>query len=93
MKIRLTAAAIRDLRETRAYIAFDNPRAAEAVIQRIERAVNLIGERPLIGRPIENTSTREWTVSGLPYLVSYRVSKNMIEVLRIWHTSRERPQS
>jgi plasmid stabilization system protein ParE len=91
MKIRLMKAAIRDLRETRAYIATDDSRAAQKVMFRLEKAIALIGEQPQIGRPIPEQSAREWSVPGLPYVIAYRVLDGVIEIVRIHHTSRKRP--
>ena len=93
MKIRLAAAAIRDLRGARNFIADDDETAAATVVRKLEKAVDLIGERPAIGRPTVQQSVREWSVPGLPYLIPYRIRSEMIEVLRIWHTSRKRPDA
>jgi plasmid stabilization system protein ParE len=91
MTIRLAKAAIRDLREVKAYIAADDPKAALHVILKLERAIELIGERPQIGRPVPAQAAREWSVPGLPYVIPYRVSVDLVEILRIHHTSRQRP--
>jgi len=91
MKIRLMKAAIRDLRETRSYIPQDDPAAATRVATRLERAINLIAERPDIGRPVSDQPVREWSVPGLPFVIPYRVSGDTIEIVRIFHTSRRRP--
>ena len=91
MKLQLFPAAVRDLRELRAYVAADSPSAADAVSARIARAISLIVQKPGIGRPTPQRPTREWSVPGLPYLVVYRISDGTVEILRIWHTSRERP--
>jgi toxin ParE1/3/4 len=93
MKIRLTKAAIKDLREAQAYIALDSPTAAKQVIVRIQRAVELISTRPEIGRPSEDRMTREWSVPGLPYMIPYRIVGDVVEIVRIWHTRRERPET
>jgi toxin ParE1/3/4 len=93
MKIRLTKAAIKDLREAQAYIALDKPAAAKQVVVRIQRAVELIATRPEIGRPSEDSTTREWSVPGLPYMIPCRLVGDVVEIIRIWHTSRERPET
>ncbi len=92
MRIRLTKAAIRDLREAHAYIAADNPQAAQRVVLKIEKAIDLIGERPEIGRPVPGQPVRQWSVPGLPYVIPYRVSEDLVEIVRIYHTSRQRPK-
>ena len=92
MKIRLSNAAIRDLRQAQAYIALDSPTAARQVVLRLQKAVELIASRPEIGRSSGDKKTREWSVPGLSYLIMYRVVGDVLEVVRIWHTSRDRPE-
>lgn len=84
-------AAIRDLREAQAYIAFDNPTAAKQVVLRLKKAIELVAARPDIGRPSADIRIREWSVPGLPYVIPYRVVGGTLEVIRIWPTSRDRP--
>jgi toxin ParE1/3/4 len=91
VKLRLFPAAIRDLRELRAYIAADDPSAAASVSARLDKAIALIAAKPNIGRPTPQRATREWTVPGLPYLIPYRIEGDTVEILRVWHTGRERP--
>jgi plasmid stabilization system protein ParE len=92
VKIRLTKAAVRDLGEIRAYIAADDPVAARKVVATLDRSITLIGERPQIGRPTAVPDVREWSVPGLPYVVPYRISADAIEIIRVYHTSRQRPE-
>jgi plasmid stabilization system protein ParE len=91
MKIRLSKAAISDLRETQAYISLDSPVTARQVVVRLQKAVELIAERPEIGRLLDGGGTREWSVPRLPYVIPYRVTGSGLKVLRFWHTSRDRP--
>lgn len=84
-------AAIRDLREARAYIAVDSPEAALQFVLRMDKAISLIGERPDIGRPVPHSGIREWSVPGLPYVVPYRITEDSIEIIRVFHTARLRP--
>jgi toxin ParE1/3/4 len=92
VKVQLSHAAERDLDELRAYIAADNPVAADAVIGRLVKAFLLIRANPEIGRPTPQPATREWSVPGLPYLIPYEIQAGTLHILRIWHTSRKRPQ-
>lgn len=91
MKIRLSQAAVRDLREVRAHIALDSPEAARQVVVRLQKSVELLAARPDMGRPSANGKTREWSVPGLPYVIPYRVVDDVLEIVRIWHTRRDRP--
>lgn len=86
-------AAVRDLREARAHIAMDSPNAATEVVARLKRSIELIAQRPQIGRPTSDASVREWSIPGLPYVVPYRVTVDTVEIIRIYHTSRLRPSN
>jgi toxin ParE1/3/4 len=44
---------------------------------------------PEIGRTGRRTGTRELVVRRTPYLIVYRVRASMIEIVRVWHMSRE----
>ena len=91
MKLRLFPAAIRDIKELRAYVAVDDPLSAASVGARLDKAIALIAEKPHIGRPTPQRATREWTAPSLPYLIPYRIDGDAVEILRVWHTRRERP--
>ena len=92
MKFKVLPAAARDIRNLRAHIAADNPVAAEAVSQRLKKAILLLAENPNIGRPIGDSQIREWTVPGLRYLIPYRVDDDKVVIMRIWHTRPARPK-
>jgi plasmid stabilization system protein ParE len=91
MKFKVLPRAVRDLADVHAYIAAENETAAEAVALRLRKALELIISRPEIGRPVPHTRIREWSVPGLPYVIPYRVRGDVVEVLRFFHTSRQRP--
>jgi len=91
MKRRLLTRAVQDLMELQAYMEAENPQAAEAVAARIRKSFDLITERPKIGRPTHRPDVREWSVPGLPYVIPYRVKAGTIEILRVFHSRRRRP--
>jgi addiction module RelE/StbE family toxin len=84
--------ALLDLDEIENYIVEDRPNAVREVIVKIIRAVSILGEQPGIGRPGRVPGTKELVVPGLPYLVPYRVKDEIIQVLRVYHTSRKWPK-
>ncbi len=92
MKIVWTRLAIDDLRAIRTYVEFDAPRAAVKVALRILRAVTRLEKSPSIGRPGRVLSTRELVLIEVPYIVAYRVTADVVEVLRLLHTSRRWPK-
>lgn len=83
--------AIGDLEAVRAYIAQDNPTAAQKLGLRLEQAATLLLTQPGLGRPGRVHGTRELIVSGTPYLIPYRVRGQQIEILRVFHTARRWP--
>lgn len=87
MQIKWTDEAIADLMEIRHYIANDKPGAARVVAARIKQAVNILDDYPALGRPGRIEGTRELIVSGLPYIIPYRMKNGFIEILRVFHTS------
>jgi plasmid stabilization system protein ParE len=91
VKIEFTRAAIRDLQSLRQHIGGDDPMAARRVGERILQAVDIISKNPGIGRLIDRDDVREWSIPGLPYVIPYRASKDKLEILRVFHVRRRRP--
>lgn len=85
--------AVADLDSAYEYIAAGNPDAALRVIERIERAVAVLGRHPEAGRAGRIRGTRELVVSGTPFLVPYRFRRDAIQVLAVIHGSRKWPKS
>jgi toxin ParE1/3/4 len=86
--------AIDDLRALRAFIAEDNPVAAQSVAGNIIRHVEeLLPRAPQMGRAGRVPGTRELVIPGIPYIVPYRVRDNVIQVLRVYHAARRWPQT
>lgn len=42
-----------------------------------------------MGRVGFDEATREWPVTRAPYLIVYRISGELVEILRVWHTSQD----
>ena len=83
--------AVEDLQSVREHIAADNPKAARRVVQRIRQNASRLAAHPRLGRPTEVQDIRQISVAGLPFLVPYRVRDDRVEILRVFHTARERP--
>ena len=92
MQIRWFSDAVSDLIEIHNYIANDKPGAARSAAERIKYETSLLKENPGVGRPGRVEGTRELVVSGLPYIIPYRVKNNVIEILRVLHTARKWPK-
>ena len=93
MSVRWTMPAVDQLQSLFDYIANDNPAAAERTVRRIHEAILRTAHMPKSGRKGRVDGTREVTVSGTPYLVSYRIVENMIHVLAILHGAQQWPES
>jgi toxin ParE1/3/4 len=92
MRVRWLRTALRNLDEEAEYIAADDPAAARLVVGRVLEAVDLLADQPALGRPGRVPGTRELVVPKTRYLVPYRVRRDTIEILRVFHTSRRLPQ-
>jgi addiction module RelE/StbE family toxin len=88
LKRRWTRPALADLVEAQNYIERDNPAAAEAAAQRVWDAAKKLCDNPESGRQGHIQGTREWPVSQTQYLIVYRVKKDAVEILRVWHGRR-----
>lgn len=93
MTIRWAKDATRQLASAHAYVAADNPRAADRLLLQITEAVRLLGSHPNVGREGRVKNTRELVIVNTPYIVAYRISKNVVQVLAVLHGKRRWPES
>ena len=84
--------ARQDLRHLRAQIAEDNPQAAQRVARRILQAVELLAEQPGMGRIGRVPDTREFVITGTPYIAAYQVLEDTLVILRVLHGARRWPE-
>lgn len=89
MKLVFFRRARDDLDEILAYIAQENPEAAERTVLRIQKKTNLLLQFPDLGGPGLLPQTREFSVPGMPYLIPYRIKGSEIQILRIYHHARQ----
>ena len=92
VKVVWTRLAIDDLDSIRRYIDFDDPRAAVRTARGILRATARLSTLPFIGRAGRVLNTRELVLEERPYIVAYRVTAGIVDVLRVLHTSRRWPK-
>lgn len=92
MQVKWTNKARRDLFDVETYIAQDNPTAAIDTVLKIIAAAESLAGFSETGRPGRVSDTRELVITGLPYIVPYRVSNSIVVILRIYHTSRKWPE-
>jgi len=78
------------LQEIRAYVALDNPRAAERLAIRIVALVELLRSHPYLGRAGVEPGIRELVIASTPYIVLYRIRGRRVTINTIWHSARHR---
>ena len=85
--------AIDDLASLRAYIEQDDAAAAQRVALHIVHNVEtLLAESPEMGRPGRVPGTRELVIPRTPFIVPYRLQRNTIQILRVYHGARRWPE-
>lgn len=94
MNILWSPEAIEDLILLRAYIAQDDPAAARAVVLHIIHNIEqLLPDNPQMGRSGRVPGTRELVIPKTPFIVPYRLQRNAIQILRVYHGARRWPES
>ena len=83
--------AIRHLERLRDSIAQDSEQNAALVAGRIFQAVELLQQHPSLGRPGRLPGTRELIVPDTPYILPYRVRRDRLELLAVFHGRRKWP--
>ena len=91
-RVRWTLRALRRLDEIGAHIEQDNPDAAARVIARIVTVVDMLADLPASGRPGRIKGTREVVLADIPYIIAYRVSRD-IEIITVMHAHQRSPQT
>ncbi len=95
MKIVWLSFAQRDLLSIFAYYqSFASKDVANRIVQRIIHSASNLSDHPYLGRPSDSTAgVHELHVARLPYLLPYRVVRDRIEILRVFHESQDKPSA
>jgi addiction module RelE/StbE family toxin len=92
LNVNFTPQARDDLLSIRDWIAADDDRAADRIVSRIVQTAMMLGQFPMMGRRGQVDDTREFSVTGLPYLIVYTIaSETDVDVLTVLHTRRRYP--
>ena len=91
MKIVWSRRVIRHLVRLREYIQKDSEQSAAMVADRILKAVALLASHPEIGRPGRIVGTRELVIPDTPYVVPYRVRRERLELIAVFHGRQKWP--
>ena len=83
------SAAKADAREIWAYIAEENPDAADRLLDRFDKLFRLLAAQPHLGQSVEDLAPNLRFIPLGNYLVFYRPAKDGIEIVRILHGARD----
>ena len=86
-QIRWTTVAADQLETAVRHIQQDNPAAARNVAQAVIDRIEQLAAFPGLGRPGEVKGTRE--LVSPPYVVVYRSTEEIVEILHIWHGAQD----
>jgi plasmid stabilization system protein ParE len=89
MKVVLSAAACKELKQAHEHIARDNPIAAAREVARVLEALQDLAHTRVDGREValdDGRRVRLWFVSS--YRVYYRRTATKLQVVRIYHQAR-----
>ena len=92
MRVVWSPRAIRHLVALRQYIEKDSEQNAALIAQRILTSVELLQTQPAMGRPGRLVGTRELVVPDTPFLIPYRVRRDRLELLAVFHGRQRWPQ-
>jgi toxin ParE1/3/4 len=92
MKVIIREAAYDDLDRIHEWIAKDRPRAADSVIDRILDSAEKLGHLPYMGHVGRAPGTHEWVVTGLPYIVVYKIDSDNdeVQIIAVFHGAQDR---
>jgi toxin ParE1/3/4 len=82
-------AAEEDAVEIWAYIAQDNPPAADRLLERFDRVLQKLLLQPLLGKSVEEIGPGLRFFPLGSYLIFYRAIEDGIELIRILHGARD----
>jgi len=91
MKVVWSRRAIQHLARLREHIEKDSEQNAALIATRILAAVDLLQDHPEIGRPGRVVQTRELVVPGTPYIIPYRVRRDRLELIAVFHGRQKWP--
>ena len=91
LEIKWTEPANRDLHQVEAYVFIDRPTSAVQVVLDIIDHADILKDHPEFGRVGRRKGTRELVFGKLPFILVDRIRGEIIEILRVLHTSRKWP--
>jgi plasmid stabilization system protein ParE len=92
LKVFVQDSAYADLERIYRWIAHENPRAADRVVQTIGENMERLGVFPRIGHAGSTLGTLEWVIPRLPYIVVYKFDDDAgeVRVTAVFHAAQDR---
>ncbi len=91
MQIRWSPAAAEDFFRIVEYIRQENPPAAERIAKTIYESAGSLKTFPYRGRAGRVEGTRELPLPSLPFVVVYRVVRDVVEIANVIHGAQKWP--
>lgn len=88
MRLEWSAFALADREAIFDWVASESPRAAVVLDERIEHRIEALIDFPQSGRLGRIEGTRELVIAGTSYIAAYRISGDVIRILRVLHMAR-----
>ena len=85
-RAKLLASAIEDIRRGKTFDRTISPELARRFQLAVEQAIDAATEQPLAMQVLE-LGIRRWPLTGFPHGILYRVGKDFILVLSVFHPS------
>ena len=79
----------RDLLGIWSYIGKDSPRAATAMLRKIDQKVALLADHPFAGEAQSEFGESMRRIVVGPYLVFYEVTAEEVRVMRVFHSAQK----
>ena len=83
MKLRWTPRAVADMEEISDYLVAVSPQAWEHLLLRVERLTGTILDFPLMGKAGLLPGTREFVLSGTPYILVFQLKDDSVVILSV----------
>jgi toxin ParE1/3/4 len=92
MRVVWSRAAIRHLAALRKYIGKDSEGNAALTAKRILDAIETLRTQPEMGRSGRVVGTRELVIPNTPYAIPYRVRRERLELIAVFHGGQRWPE-
>jgi toxin ParE1/3/4 len=92
MKVVYTDDALQDIDDILNWLAVNYPSVAPVVSQRIEATIARIAKWPQSARAVPvRSGIRAVPLGRYPYVVFYRITADVVEILHVHHAARQSP--